>query len=110
MDYRAFGDGWAVKITVGALAILPMIAGAIAGWAARRPIEKAGMLEVVNSRLTLYLTHIEAEIGILRLALAKCEAKHELQGAEIEQLRGQLMQEKQIGMSAKAARNRDGGT
>lgn len=111
MDYgKALDDGWAVKLAVAAIAIIPMIVGGVVGWAARRPIEKAGILEAVNERLTLYLTSLEKRVDFLSSALEKCEIRHDIQAAELEQLRGLLMQEKQIGLSTRAQIARDGGT
>lgn len=94
------GEGFFGKVL---LALFTLVAGGVAGWFGRRPLEKAGVLEAVNKRMEAYMAHLEAELKRMTDQHAKCEERldsleesRRRDRDEIEQLRGQVAQEKQI--------------
>jgi hypothetical protein len=95
----ALMDSWIGK-ALGGAAVL--ILGWLGGWWTRRPLEKAGILEAVNHRIEHHMAHLEGEIQRVTANHAKCEERldgvdetNRLQALEIQQLRGQVAQEKQ---------------
>jgi hypothetical protein len=99
----ALGHGW-----LGALvaSLVTLVIGGLGGWIARRPLEKAGVLEAVNERMKVYMTHLEGELERITAHHRRCEERLdqlEAQGRrdreEIALLRGQVAQEKQTAAS-----------
>lgn len=90
---NSLGEGWLGKVLV---ALVTLILGGLSGWAARRPLEKAGVLEAVNKRLDMHMGHLEKEVERLTRADETCRARIATQDARIDQLEGELRQEKQV--------------
>lgn len=117
--HDALGQGWLGTLIAG---LATLVVGGVAGWFARRPLEKAGVLEAVNDRMRTFMDHLEGELERVTQAHNRCEERMDALEAErrrdeedrrrdrgeIEQLRGQLRQEKQIGISAKRLGRVDG--
>lgn len=93
---KSLGDGWLGTLLVAALTL---VVGGISGWAARRPLEKGGILEAVNKRIEGHMAHLEAEVNRLTLADVACRERMERQEARIDQLEGELREAKQIAQS-----------
>lgn len=96
------GDGWLGKLLLAALSIC---GGGVAGWLARKPIERAGILEAVNSRLEAYMGHLENEVKRLAASDKECKADLRAIHDRVEQLEGELRQEKQTAASIEKVRS-----
>lgn len=101
---NALGPGWLGALISG---LATMVIGGVAGWFARRPLEKAGVLEAVNDRMKTFMGHLQGELDRVTNAHERCEQRMDAlenerrrDRSEIDQLRGQLRQEKQIGASS----------
>lgn len=106
------GEGFMGKLL---LAVLTLIGGGLGGWFMRRPLEKAGVLEAVNKRMSAYMDHLEGELNRITQQHSRCEERlDELEEgrrhdrAEIDLLRGQVAQEKQIAVSIARVKGEQG--
>lgn len=109
---EAFGPGWLGNLVVS---VVTLAIGGLVGWFARRPLEKAGILEAVNKRIDAHMKHLEAEVQRITDQHQRCEERLDAleeerrrDRAEIDQLRGQLAQEKQVASSLKRSRETNG--
>lgn len=89
---KSLGEGWLGTLVV---AITTLVLGGLSGWAARRPLEKAGVLEAVNARIEGHMGHLEKELDRLTRADDACRARMQAQDSRIDQLEGELRQANQ---------------
>lgn len=90
---HALGDGWLLKVLTG----LGVVLGAAIGWAARRPLEKSGVLAVINAavqaqfkRLTVEIDHVTARCEKAEARCEAAEAGHEKCEADLAEVRREI--------------------
>ncbi len=95
------GDGW-----LGALiaAVSAAIVGGFGGWVAGRRAEKARIAELAESAFRLVIESLAGEVERLGKAHERCEGRLDEALSRIEQVEGELRQEKQIHASASRVR------
>lgn len=85
---NALGSGWLMAL----VALVVGVIGAISGWAAKRPLEKAGVMEAVTSATQALIAGQDQAIRRITEALEKCQREHDEKNAKIDVLDGRLHQ------------------
>lgn len=84
----ALGEGWLGKLIAAGFA-------GSAAWFLRRPVEKSAVLAIIDKRVEKLFERQDKWIDHITDAHKNCEDHLERVSAEVEQLRGELRQEKQ---------------
>jgi uncharacterized Ntn-hydrolase superfamily protein len=88
----ALGEGWLGKLIVAGLA-------GGGAWFLRRPVEKAAVMALIDARVEKLFVRQDKWIDHITDAHKACEEHLERVSNEVEQLRGELRQEKQVSAS-----------